>query len=147
MTANHALDMMIDGSRCPFWVEARDARCGSRELIDGRWCKRHTTVMTRRLAKLAAREEAARAEQRARAAVMLPKWRDRAAALRHRIDQLDPPPPTTDMAAFGGVGSTTATRYQERFHRNLPRLAELWGELEALNRDIAHAEALIGRPA
>ena len=146
MTANHVLDMMINGTRCPFWMESRDARCGSTKLIDGRWCKRHTAVMARRLEKQAAQEAAYRREERRRAMTMLPRWRERLAWVEAEINRLDPPPPTTDMAAFGGVGSTTATRYRKRFLANLPRLAELSRERDDLLARIVHAEAMEAQP-
>ena len=44
------------------------------------------------------------------------------------------------MAAYGGVGSTTATRYQQRFFRNLPRLAQLWDEQRHLADTVRRAE-------
>lgn len=147
MTTNHALDMMTDGQRCPFWVESRDERCGSRELVNGRWCKRHTTVMHRRAAKLAEQANTRRRADDERRAAHLPALRAELARIEAEMARCDPQPPTDDMAAYGGVGSTTAARYWNRLRAdaNVIRLAELAKRRDALIADIETAQASAAR--
>ena len=145
MTANHVLDMMINGTHCPFWVESRDARCGSTELIDGRWCKRHPTVMARRLEKKAAQEAAYRREARRRAVTMLPRWREELAALEQSIETLESRFSTTmERAAIGGA---VHPRIRKKQMSDMSRDMKTWRQLEpkiqraeTLRRLIARAE-------
>lgn len=59
------------------------------------------------------------------------------------IARLDPPPPTTDPAAFGGLGSTAARAYQARLTPDrIHRLAVLHEERRQLAAKVAYAEGL-----
>lgn len=122
---NRVLDLAVNGQQCPVWIDSRDTRCGKTDLIDGRWCKRHTPIIQRKLGADRTRETEQAERRAAWMLEKLPEWRAKLARVEAEIARLDPPPPTTDTAAYGGVGSTTATHYRERFLRNLPRLAEL----------------------
>lgn len=56
-----------------------------------------------------------------------PKPQARLATIQREIEQLDPPPPTTDLAAWTGVGHSSERRYRSRaeLHEEatpLPRL-------------------------
>lgn len=74
----------------------------------------------------------------------LPARRERLAHVDAEIARLDPPPPTTDMAAYGGLGSTAARRYQRRYtDETIHRLAELHAERVTLVRQVAYAEQLL----
>ena len=125
MTGNPTLDLDVDGVRCPVWIDARDARCGKTNLIDGRWCTRHTPIMLRRLQGDHDRTAERTATAAAELAAKVPRLLDRLKRLDAEIARLDPAPPTTDTAAYGGVGSTTATAYQERVGRRVPELSRL----------------------
>ena len=137
---NRVLDMQTNGRSCPVWIETRDARCKRTDLIDGRWCRRHTPIILRRLQTQRDTDTANAARRDAALAAALPDLRTRLARVEAQIARLDPPPPTTDSAAYGGVGSTTATRYQQRFFRNLPRLTQLWDEQRHLADTVRRAE-------
>lgn len=119
------LDLDVDGVRCPVWIDARDARCGKTALIDGRWCPRHTPIMLRRLQDDHDRAAKRAAKAAAELAAKVPGLLDRLRRLDSEIARLDPPPPTTDTAAYGGRGSTAATDYQERAGRRVPELSRL----------------------
>ena len=98
---------------CWAWVESRGTHCGKPEGGAPHLCTRHETVALRRA-------EAAtfvkRWEERGREASVdkLPARREALANVDRQIRRLDPPPPTTDMAAFAGEGSTAGDRYRAR---------------------------------
>lgn len=125
--AANVLRLDAPNGACQAWVDSRDARCG--RPTDGVLCARHAAVANRRL-EASRRRNAARSE--ASAAVREQPRVTREARLRlveAEMARLDPPPPTTDVAAFCGVGSTTARRYQDKFTpARIHRLAELTTE-------------------
>ena len=63
-----------------------------------------------------------------------PERERRLAAIDAEIERRDPPPLTTDTAAFGGVGCSTVARQNRRrlSSANIQRMAELWRERDAL---------------
>lgn len=138
---NWALDMATDGHRCPFWVESRDRRCGKTELIDGRWCKRHTTIMLRRIEQRAEQEAKQNVVKREHLRAKLPGWREQLTRLDAQIARKDPPPATDDLAAFTGVSNSYGARYKARYSADfVMEMAELTRRREQLARSIEQAE-------
>jgi len=124
-----------DGA-CVAWVESRDDKCGN--TTDFLLCPRHVQVAQKRLVK----DKAARAERQAKHAAkrseMLPKWRERLARIETRIKQLDPPPATTDRAAWGG-------EIHRSILRSRPAMSDSRvAEMAQLLRDRDHLLRLIG---
>lgn len=138
---------------CWAWVESAGRACGKPETVALHLCARHTGVAHRKLVRETETEAAARRRiedrDRARLVPRLPQLRARLARVDAEIDRRDPAPPTTDPAAFGGVGSTVATAYRTRVRSdaNVARLAELHAERIRLARDVAYAERLAGESA
>ena len=129
-----------DGT-CRYWVESRGDRCGRATSI--RFCGRHHRVI---LAAWEKRREAARTELARRdadLAAALPDLRARLARVEAEIRRRDPEPPTTDLAAYGGVGSTTARAYQRRIlsNSNVRAMARLVRERDHLIGLVAAAQA------
>ena len=123
------------GTDCPAWIESADRKCG-KPREHGYLCKRHHEVATRRLAKQAEKKAAADERHRAEQERLRPGREARLDRINAEIRRLDPPPPTTDMAAWGGVGMKgyKSPYTADRIHR----LAELWDEKREL-------EARLGR--
>lgn len=105
---------------CWAWMESAERRCdkpaGPQHL-----CPQHVKVAERRLERLRAKEIAKQQREKARAVENLANNEARLAILTaklERIDRrmayLDPPPPTTDPAAWGGIPNATATVYRRR---------------------------------
>jgi hypothetical protein len=141
------ISMQTDGIRCPFWVRSREARCGSHELVDGRWCKRHTAAIARQLAKEAADrmvQQLSRDDRdRARLVPRLPEMRARMAAAEAELERRTAPV-TRDTAAYGGKGCAAAHRDTARrlSDTNVDRVLELERTIKRLAADIGRAEAL-----
>ena len=122
------------GTDCPAWIESADRKCG-KPRDHGYLCKRHHAVAVRRLAKQAEKKAAADERYAAIQERLRPKREARLAWLEAEIARLDPPPPTTDPAAWAGVGHSGATRYRSRLTPDrIHRLAELTTEAEQLRR-------------
>lgn len=131
---------------CWAWMESAERVCGKPEGDEAaHLCGAHVTVARRRAAKNREKAAAERSRQDAVALSLLPGRRARLAAVDAEIARRDPAPPTTDMAAYGGLGSTAATGYQRRLlsDTNVARLAELWAERGRLAADVAHAELIL----
>ncbi len=133
-----------DGT-CRYWVESRGDRCG--KPAGGRFCDRHHRVI---LAAWEKQREAARTElarHDADLAAALPDLRTRLARVEAEIRRRDPAPPTTDLAAYGGVGSTAARAYQRRIlsDGNVQAMARLVRERDHLIGLVAAAQAAAER--
>lgn len=87
---------------CQCWVESRAARCG--KPTDGMLCLRHMAAAQRRLTTAIADDTTRKARLAAERTAAAPRLRDRLARVEAEITRLDPPAPTTDRAAYGGVG-------------------------------------------
>src|SRR5690625_2808308 len=116
---------------CVAWVESRDDKCGN--TADYLLCPRHVQVAQQRLAKDQAAREERQAKHAAKREEMLPKWRDRLERIEARIAVLDPPPATTDRAAYGGEIHASIVRGQ-RSGMSDARVKEM----ARLHRDRAH---------
>lgn len=128
------------GDDCPAWIEAADRQCGKPREV-GYLCKRHHTVATRRLAKQAEKDAARDERHRAEQERMRPEREARLATVEAEIARLDPPPPTTDPAAWGGVGHAGESRYRSRYTPDrIHRLAELTAEADRLRRLVGPRE-------
>ena len=124
---------------CWAWVESSERVCGRPEGDEQHLCPRHAQVAARRRDAADARAHAQR--MAANPAKALPGLRHRLARVDAQIARLDPPPPTTDMAAYGGVGSTAAASYRARLTPDrIHRLAVLHEERRQLVGRIAAAE-------
>lgn len=123
------------GTDCPAWIESADRKCG-KPRDHGYLCKRHHAVAVQRLAKQAEKKAAADERHRVEQERLRPGREARLDRINAEIRRLDPPPPTTDMAAWGGVGMKgyKSPYTADRIHR----LAELWDEKREL-------EARLGR--
>ena len=122
---------------CVAWVDSRDSRCG-RDRAEGWLCRRHHRAAVDRWheALVAARDrQQQRAEERAR---LLPGWRKRLARIEAEIARLDPPPATTDMAAYGGAVHTSIQRQRlgALSDTRVERMARLHREADALRTKI-----------
>lgn len=133
-------DYTPDGA-CVAWVDSRDSKCGN--TTDYLLCPRHVALAQKRLMKeqalLAARpaKEEAYAAERQR---LIPEWRTELERVETDIRRLDPPPVTTDRAAYGGaVHPRIAVRSRvalsdfrverlARLHRERERLIKLLGD-------------------
>ena len=140
------------GTQCPAWMEAAERQC-NKPATDGLLCKRHHGVAVKRAHKLLdtirqdrVKDAQRQAERDARAARELPALRKRLERVEAEIARRDPAPPTTDLAAYGGRGSTTATRYRARLlsDANVEALARLYPERDELRVKVAHAERAQG---
>lgn len=125
--------MMLD--TCVAWMDSADRRC-KRDIEAGWLCKRHIAVAERKLAKAIEKNKADEAKRQAWRAEKLPQWKAELAKVEAEIARRDPPPPTTDRAAYGGVGCTTTIRYQ----RNLLRPSNV----EAMGRLVRRRAELVG---
>ncbi len=133
---------------CWAWLERAERVCGRPEGDDENLCPRHGSVARKRAQAHAAKVAARTARIEAWALAALPQRRERLARIEAEIARLDPPPPTTDMAAFGGVGSTVATRYRSKFTpERIHKLSILWEERVQLERLIAFAERVAEKEA
>lgn len=119
------------GTDCAAWIESADRKCG-KPREHGYLCKRHHAVAVRRLAKQAEKKAAADERHRVEQERLRPGREARLDRINAEIRRLDPPPPTTDMAAWGGVGMKgyKSPYTADRIHR----LAELTTEAEQLRR-------------
>lgn len=128
-----ALDRMDDTEGCVAWIESADRRCG-KPRTEGYLCARHHAVAVKRHAKQVEKERVQLEKRRAIAEAKRPERERRLAAVEAEIARRDPPPLTTDAAAFGGVGCTAVARQNQRRWSpgNVHRLAELWDERDQL---------------
>lgn len=122
---------------CVAWMDSADKRC-SRDVESGWLCKRHIAVAERKLTKAIAKDKADKEKREAWRAEKLPKWKAELAKIEAEMRRLDPPPPTTDRAAYGGVGCTTTTRYQRNLFTDskVEKMGKLVRRAESLRRDI-----------
>lgn len=130
VTVSQDWDTLTD---CVAWMDSADRRC-AREVETGWLCKRHVTVAERKLAKAIERDAAEKAKRAAARAGKLPGWRAELAEVEAEMARRDPAPPTTDRAAYGGVGCSTTARYQKRIFRD--------SNVEAMGRLVRRAEEL-----
>lgn len=101
------LDIQTNGETCPVWIDSRDDRCGRTDLIDGRWCKRHTPVMSKRI----------REARRLALPSLSPK---REAEVRARIDAID-----AELARRTDVQPCTGWKRSRLNDANVAAVAEL----------------------
>ena len=128
---------------CWAWVDSAGRACGRPDTADEpHLCVRHSAVARRRFDAQVESDAAKRARRDRLAVARLPKLREQLAQVDAEIARRDPPPPTTDPAAYGGVGSTTATGYRRRLltASNITRLAELHTVRKSLATELAYAE-------
>ncbi len=129
---------------CWAWMDGAQRVCGQPEVTGEHLCPQHVRMAIRRRDHAAAQTAARLARINATALLRLPARRERLAHVDAEVARLDPPPPTTDMAAYGGLGSTAARRYQRRYtDETIHRLAELHAERVTLVRQVAYAEQLL----
>lgn len=145
MTALYTLLAVGDhypAGTCWAWMDSAERVCGRTEGAEPHLCPRHVEVARRKLAREVEKAKAQRVRREASAVRRLPEFRQRLAAVDAEIARRDPAPPTTDMAAYGGVGSTTASAYQTRLlsDTNVARLAELHRARARLAPQVAYAE-------
>ena len=128
-----ALDRYDGITGCVAWIESSSKRCG-KNRSDGLLCTRHHATAKKRHAKIIERETAQRARREVEREARRPERERRLAAIDAEIARRDPPPLTTDTAAFGGVGCSTVARQNRRrlSSANVQRMAELWRERDAL---------------
>lgn len=121
---------------CVAWVEKSDRRCG--HTSPGYLCASHETVARRRWEKHAAKEQARREASAQRRAEQLPKWRAELEKVTAEINRLDPPPATTDRAAYGGNVHPSITRQRRAFMSDtrVQKMAALTRRHEELTRKI-----------
>lgn len=127
---------------CAHWIGTDSAgrRCTQPATRAG-YCERHYPIALRRAQKQAAKDAAAMARHRAEQERQRPKRLERLAWLEAEIARLDPPPPTTDLAAWAGVGHAGESRYRARFTPDrIHRLAELTAEADRLRRLVGPRE-------
>lgn len=100
---------------CVAWMEAAERVCG-RDRAEGLLCKRHRGVAERRLAAEVAKERTRRAKAQERRAEQLQRhgdrWRAELERVEARMRVLDPPPETTDPAAYRGAVHPSIRRRQ-----------------------------------
>lgn len=122
---------------CVAWVESADRVC-ARTRAEGLLCKRHHTVAVRRFAAEVEREKTRRAKWRAHREEQLARhgdrWRAELAKIEARMRVLDPPPETTDRAAYGGAVHPSIRR------RQIARMSD--ARVEEMARLIRRAEVL-----
>lgn len=106
---------------CWAWMDSAERRCSKPAGAHENLCDRHAKVAQGRLDKARAKRVAKVARLRERAVRDLDANRRKLADLDAALDrvearmrQLDPPPPTTDPAAWGGVGNSASARYRRR---------------------------------
>lgn len=120
---------------CWAWIESAERVCRKPEGDEPHLCNRHAAVARRKLALDADREQRRLEQAVADSLATRARRLARLAAVDAEIARLDPPPPTDDPAAYGGVGSTAARRYQARYtDERIARLAALHREREQLVR-------------
>lgn len=126
-------------------MDSAEKVCNRPEEEPGlRLCPRHHAVALRKLEQQKAKETARLAALERKWLAALPGWRAELATVEARIRRLDPPPPTTDMAAFMGVGSTAARRYRRRLTpERIHELSVLHKRRTELVKSIARADALL----
>jgi len=88
-------------STCVAWVDSADRTCGKTRSA-GLLCKRHNTVAEKRAIKNAEKNAQDRERRAAWRAENLPKWRAELDRIEARMRVMDPPPVSTDPAAYGG---------------------------------------------
>src|SRR5699024_7780702 len=98
--------------KCVAWIETRDGYCG--KPVDHLLCRRHRMVGLKRHDADSEKKAAQQARYAEKRAQQIPKWRQRLEQVEKRIAVLDPPPATTDPAAWGGEASSMARRYRAR---------------------------------
>ena len=135
-----------DGT-CWAWMDSADRVCGRAAGAEPRLCSRHVGVAQRKRdaeQALEARDRARRAEREAATVASLPALRADLARVDAEMRRLDPPPPTTDPAAWGGKVAPTVRRYRARAtsDAHVARMADLVRRREVLAREIAYAERL-----
>lgn len=129
---------------CWAWVESKGAVCGRPDEVDSpHLCKRHATVARRRADEEVAREARRTARREDEALSKLDVYRERLDAIDSEMRRLDPPPPTTDPAAWGGVAHAGAARYRARFTpERIARLAKLSDERKVVAGRLRYAESV-----
>lgn len=126
-----------DNPDCVAWMDTAEKVCG-KPRVEGFLCRRHHTVAVKRAeaaALKAAVEKLAALKRRER---MLPKWRAELARIEARMAVLDPPPLTTDRAAYAGAQHAAVTRHQRRAlsDARVAEMAALVARAEQLRRKI-----------
>lgn len=128
---------------CWAWMDGPEKVCGRPEGDDPHLCTRHAGIARRRAHAAVAKEAESKTRRDIASLAALPRRRAKLDRIDAEIARLDPPPPTDDVAAFGGVGSTAARRYQDRFTPDrIHRLAELHEARRTLAAQVAYAEGL-----
>lgn len=122
---------------CQAWMDGADRKCG--KFAEDYLCKRHINVAIKRREARLAKEAARVARWEAEKERQTPKWQAELARVNAEIARRDPAPPTTDMAAYGGVGCSTTARYQKNLLRdsNVSRMAELLKRRDYLEARLA----------
>ena len=128
-----ALDRYDGITGCVAWVESSSKRCG-KNRSDGLLCTRHHAIAQKRHAKIIERETSLLALFELEREARRPERERRLAAINDKKARRNPPPLTTDTAAFGGVGCSTVARQnkQRMSSTNVQRMAEIWRERDAL---------------
>lgn len=135
---DNALDHWESSRGCVAWLDGPDRRCG--KDAPGYLCTLHQKTAERRwerhVAKAAARADKAR-QDRARD---LPRWRAELERLEAEIRRLDPPPATTDLAAYGGDmhASLRRARANHLSDDRVAKLANLHRKADRLRRQIGN---------
>src|SRR5699024_2771379 len=122
------------------WVESRDD--DRPQPLDPLLCRRHRMVGLKRHdadREKKAAQQARYSQQRAR---QLPKWRQRLDQVNKRIAVLDPPPLTTDRAAWGGEIHRSILRSRPAMSdARVEEMARLHRERDNLIARIGRADA------
>ena len=125
---------------CVAWIESRDGYCA--KPVDHLLCRRHRMVGLKRHdadSEKKAAQQARYSQQRAR---QLPKWRQRLDQVNKRIAVLDPPPLTTDRAAWGGEIHRSILRSRPAMSdARVEEMARLHRERDNLIARIGRADA------
>lgn len=119
---------------CWAWMDSAERVCGKPEAVE-HLCQRHELVALARIEKRRQKLAEQAERRRERAVRNLGANRAKLANLltdleriERRMNQLDPPPPTTDPAAWGGVGNSASARYRKRVtdDRVISEMVELY---------------------
>lgn len=125
--------------KCPAWMDSADRECAKPSKV-GWLCTRHHGVALKRLdrerAALAGIRERERIKRAERIA-LLPKMREDLAKIEAEMNRLDPPPETTDRAAYGGyvhpsIMTRSLARLSDSKVQRMAALVEQHGHLSQM---------------